>query len=553
MAAEQPPEQPAGSAAAHLGELQQAVAALQRAALDSEQQLEGSRAAAATAEAEAVLVAAYGRRLQRLAALLQQYDAQLNRALAALGLASEQHGQQHSEQQQQGAQPSTEALAALAAGLQQLEQQLATAVQGSSAEPLTPDALLALGSGTDLAAAAAAAGPTAILQALQADTKRDIETVNGWPSLATLASAASAEAALEPAFAQLQLEQKGAWAAADARRQRLLQLRAEVAETRQALAVSTGGETGGGEAAVRACLAAQQAGLRAELACLDRAAAAAEEQASAAAARVQQVEGRQAQVAALEQREAALDGTLRALCCADGQVMRQWRQGTWRAQEALEAGVLGQRQPLAQLAQRLLEAQQQELAAFRQQAASGEAAGASSCAAAQPSKELGAAAQRDAAVLAAAQLLDPLAHTKTAEHAAAVVAAASEELQGLQPVQQQWAELAAVSSRELAQLQGTAEELQQRVAALQAEGGSAALQQLAEAAAAAEEGTALVGAVRQAMTEHWTWPALTATPWVQREGRTAEEWLRLLSDQLRLQRQRDALADNSNRRRAVAI
>jgi hypothetical protein len=55
------------------------------------------------------------------------------------------------------------------------------------------------------------------------------------------------------------------------------------------------------------------------------------------------------------------------------------------------------------------------------------------------------------------------------------------------------------------------------------------------------------------MTEHWTWPALTATPWVQREGRTAEEWLRLLSDQLRLQRQRDALADNSNRRRAVAI
>lgn len=37
------------------------------------------------------------------------------------------------------------------------------------------------------------------------------------------------------------------------------------------------------------------------------------------------------------------------------------------------------------------------------------------------------------------------------------------------------------------------------------------------------------------------------------EGRTAEEWLRLLGDQQRLQRQRDALADSSNRRRGVAI
>lgn len=117
---------------------------------------------------QAALVAAYGRRLQRLAALLHQYDAQLHRALAALGVTQQQRGQQPREQQQQqDAQPSTDALAALAAGLQQLEQQIVTAVEGSTAEPLSQEALLGLASGTDLAAAAAAAGPTAILQALQ--------------------------------------------------------------------------------------------------------------------------------------------------------------------------------------------------------------------------------------------------------------------------------------------------------------------------------------------------------------------------------------------------
>ncbi len=438
--------------------------------------------------------------------------------------------------------------------------------------------------------------------------EQDVHAVNSWPSLPALAPAPTAEAALGPAFAQLQLEQKEGWAAADARRQRLQQLRAEVADAQQALAASADGEEGGREAAARACLAAQQAGLRAELAYLDQASRSAEEQAGAAAAQVQQVEERRAQVAALEQREAALDGTMRALCCADGQVMRQWRQGTWRAQEALEAGVLGQRQLLVQLGQQLLEAQQQELDAFRRQSAGGGAGGAGDCTppcnkqCAVAASAATSTAQPAAATQAAAQLLDPLAHLKTAEHAAAVVAAAAEELQGLQPVRKQWAELPGAAGADLAQLQATAEELQQRCDALQAEGGSAALQQLAEAAAAAEEGTALVSAVRQAMTEHWAWPALTATPWVQREcrlagrdvpctvlfllalrtctqfhckmhaclqlshqapdscctlpageGRTAEEWLRLLGDQLRLQRQRDALADNSNRRRAVAI
>lgn len=117
---------------------------------------------------QAVLATAYGRRLQRLAALLQQYDAQLQHALAALGLMQQQQqsGAQYSRPEEQLEQPSVDALAALAAGLQQLEQQLATAVLGA-AEPPTTDALLELGSTTELAAAAAAAGPCAILQALQ--------------------------------------------------------------------------------------------------------------------------------------------------------------------------------------------------------------------------------------------------------------------------------------------------------------------------------------------------------------------------------------------------
>lgn len=343
--------------------------------------------------------------------------------------------------------------------------------------------------------------------------ERDIRAVNEWPSLAALAAADATAAPLGCAFAQLQLEQKEGWVAAAARRQRLELLRAEVAEAQQALTASAGGSPAGAEAAARAYLAAQQAGLRAELASLDQAAQATQEQAAAAAARAQQVGERQAQVAALEQQEAALDAAARYLCCADSRVMRQWRQGTWRAQEVLEAGVLAQRQPLAQLSQQLLEAQQQELAAFRRQT------GSSGAAAAAAGKEAAAApeAAAAAAAQAAARLLDPLAHLKTAEHAAEVAAAAASELEGLQPVQQQWAELAAASGAQLAQLQATAAELQQRVDALQAEGGSAALQQLREAAAAAEEGTALVGAVRQAMSEHWTWPALTATPWVTRE------------------------------------
>ena len=213
MAPEPAPAGPAGASFALLEGLQSAVGELQRAAIDSEQQLAGAREAAAAAEAEvrrpvawathshcparpahlcacspvhkcarrpaphvqAVLVGAYGRRLERLAALLQQYDAQLYRALAAVGLAQQQQqGEQLGSEQQGGDQqghprPATaDALAALAGGLRRLEQQLVTAAL-EAAEPPAPEALLQLGGDAALARQAATAGPAAILQALQGE------------------------------------------------------------------------------------------------------------------------------------------------------------------------------------------------------------------------------------------------------------------------------------------------------------------------------------------------------------------------------------------------
>lgn len=413
----------------------------------------------------------------------------------------------------------------------------------------------------------------------------DRAAVDAWPPLAMAPPAASDAAAaaspLGPAFARLQLEQKERWQAAAARRSQLEALRAEAAAARQAAAED------GGEAGARALLAAQQAGLRAELACLERAAQEAEAAASAAAQRAAQAEEQRGRAAALQAEEAAVDEAVQALCCADGRVMRQWRQGTWRAQEAVETGVLAQRQPLLQLSRQLLEAQQRELAAF-QAAADGACCGGD----AQP-----AAACGGGAVAAAAQLLDPLAALKTEKHASAVVAAAQAELAELQPAEERWLAADAAAASKLAALQEAAAELEQQAVALQgeasgAEGGPTALQQLQEAAAAAEEGAALVAAARQALTEWSTSPAITAAPWVQRksrrciashmdgmlacgsecaagarhpasffspaqptagEGRTAEEWLRLLQDQQRAQRQREALTDGSNRRRLPAM
>jgi hypothetical protein len=216
-----------------------------------------------------------------------------------------------------------------------------------------------------------------------------------------------------------------------------------------------------------------------------------------------------------------VDSTVRALCAADRRLMREWRQGCWAAERAVEAGLLAQRQSLAQLGQQLLDAQRREMAGFRGLVASAAAPAAANSGPA--ANQLGSGDAR-AATAAAAQLLDPLAHLKTEGHATALLAAAADELQQLQPVAQQWAELAGATSSELAGLRQTAAELGREVQALvggegeEAEGAaSGAMQQLREAASAAEEGMALLGPTRQALTEWWTSPAVTAAPWVKRE------------------------------------
>lgn len=345
-----------------------------------------------------------------------------------------------------------------------------------------------------------------------ASVQADCQAVDGWPALAPalpadVADPAAAASPLGPAFARLHREQTHQWQAADARRQQLEALRAEVAAARAAAASANGsGSSSAPDSTQHQELAAQQAGLRAELECLERAQRAAGKAAAASSQRAAEVQAARDSVAALEAREQALDAAVRALCCADSQVMRQWRQDVWRAQEAVEMGVLAQRQPLAALGQRLAEAQRQELAAFRRAAAQ------------QPAGSVvGGSASARSSVLAAAQLLDPLAGLKTETAAEGVMAAAAAELRELQPAAVQWAGLAEAAAGRLAALQSVAAELQGKVGALRDEGGSSALAQLREAAAAAEEGSAAVGRARQALSEWWTSPAITATPWVKRE------------------------------------
>ena len=318
---------------------------------------------------------------------------------------------------------------------------------------------------------------------------------------------------LGPAFVQLQQQQRERWEAAAGRAQDLERLRAEVATVRQQLA----GGDGGADAAARAQLAAWQAGLRAELQSLEGARRAAEVAAAAAGERAQRLRASTAAVTKLEQQEVAVNGAIRALCVADSTVMRRWRQGTWQAQEVVESRVVAQRRPLAQLGQQLLEAQRSELAAFA--AAPALAAAKHSQQEQEPAGPAATAGKRTAAdahvaVRAAAQLLDPLAHLKTDEHAAELVAAAAAELRQLKPLRQQWAELAARGGEQAAALAAAADELGAGVQALQ-EG--CADGWLREAAAAAAEGMELVGRTRQALSEWWTTPAVTATSWVKRE------------------------------------
>lgn len=115
---------------------------------------------------QAVLVAAYTRRLQRLARLLQRYDARLGQALAALGLQGQQEQQEEGGGTDAAAAPAR-AASALAQGLAQAEGDVLAALSAADAAP-EPQALLQLGSDcAQLAAQAAAAGRAAILAELQ--------------------------------------------------------------------------------------------------------------------------------------------------------------------------------------------------------------------------------------------------------------------------------------------------------------------------------------------------------------------------------------------------
>ncbi len=329
--------------------------------------------------------------------------------------------------------------------------------------------------------------------------------MTAWPAVQPPTLADVKPSSLSPAFGRLQQEQRKSWEEAAQRAAQLEALRSEVEAARNALDAVT--DPGSEHTAACTQLAAQQAGLRAELQFLEHAREAAEQQGASAAEEAEAVHARAAAVVQLEEREAGVDAAVRALCAADSAAMRAWRQGTWQAEERLEAGVAAQCRPLSQLAQQLLEAQRAELATFR--AAGSQAGG-------KVADEAPSAAS--AAVRKAAQLLNPLAQLKSDEHAAAVVAAAADELHQLQPVLEQWQALASASEDRLEALQSTAGELAGRVAALQQDGGAnAAMAQLREAVAAAEEAGVLVAHTRQALSEWWTSPAVTAAPWVKRE------------------------------------
>jgi hypothetical protein len=302
----------------------------------------------------------------------------------------------------------------------------------------------------------------------------------------------------------MQLEQKHRWQEAAERQQRLDSLHAEVASARQALE----GGSSDPAAACRTRMAARQAGLRAEVASLDRARRQAEEAAAGAANQAQQVREQRDALAAAQQQASALDVAIHGMCVADGQIIRQWRQGEAHAEEHVQACILAKRQPLAQLSQQLPQAQRAELAAFceagLQKGHRGDTSTSSGQRALQPPA-------------AAALKLDPHCVLKTSDHVAATVASAAAELEQLLPSAKRWAELVAASSSQQQELQQTAAALQQQVQRLQQEGGSQAAAELRQAVAAMEEGRALAGRVRQALSEWWTMPAVAATPWLKRE------------------------------------
>lgn len=331
----------------------------------------------------------------------------------------------------------------------------------------------------------------------------DLAAVNTWQAVQP--PAAGAARPTSPALGRLQREQRERWEAAAQRAAQLEALRAQVAAARETLA--TQADPSFASALAHTQLVAEQAGLRAELQSLERAQQALEQDGGAAAKEAEAVRADAAGVAALEQQEAHVDAAVRALCAADSAAMRAWRQGTWQAEERVQAGVTAQCQPLVHLAQHLLAAQRGELAAFL---AAGSEAG-SKAAGEEP-------VQAPTAVREAAHVLDPLARWRSDEHAAAEVVAAADEVRQLQPLLQRWEATATASGGELVALQSAAGELAGRVEALQQDGSAdAAMAQLREAATSAQEAGKLVAGARQALSEWWTSPSVTATPWVKRE------------------------------------
>lgn len=153
---------PAAEGGQRLNELETAADTLRDSALCAQAAVAAQRAAAMQEGAQAVMVAAYCRRLERLASLLKQYDAHSQHTLAGLGL-----GQL---EKCSAAAAGQEASQELADALQALQQQLAAAaLESTGAEPPTAEALLELANGSHVPACLLAAGAPAVLAALQGE------------------------------------------------------------------------------------------------------------------------------------------------------------------------------------------------------------------------------------------------------------------------------------------------------------------------------------------------------------------------------------------------
>ncbi|GAB4821861.1 hypothetical protein N2152v2_008907 [Parachlorella kessleri] len=311
------------------------------------------------------------------------------------------------------------------------------------------------------------------------------------------------------------------------------QLRQEQAELVQKLqqAQAPLGEPGKAVWPQHVQLAAQRAGLHAALSLVDRLqqelravqrSTAVKQQEAAAAIEV---------LSQLEKGEADLDRSLGLLCTADSAFMRQWQESTWQTQTFISDSLLAARKPLQQLAGQLAEAMQQELGAFK-------------CTPAPEAAPEGTCASQPAALR-----LDPTAQLKTAEHGTDLLAAAAEELEALQPVHRAWEELVSHSRLQLQELEGTVARLRKEAEAVDSAGAQGVHEQLDQACGAAEAGMAAVRAVRTAMADWWTLPAFKAAPWVKYDGKSATEWLRVLSEQHDLVQTRAVFEDHSNRKR----